>query len=90
MRDQSLWMGRLGFQIYLFNMNSDQNIRSVSAVKPVPMERVYLAVAKHLKDGIYNLDSINASEYSFIIVCRLQVSEEEFRVSWKSMFAPGE
>lgn len=41
--------GPSGVQIHLFNMNSDQNIRSVSVVKPVPMERVYLAVAKHLK-----------------------------------------
>ena len=40
-----------------------------------------------MSDGIYNLVSINATEYCVVIVCNIQVSEVEFDIAWKNMFA---
>jgi hypothetical protein len=48
---------------------------------------VYLAIAKHVRNGIYKFISVNASAYSFVIVCDVQVSDEEFSMAWKNKFA---
>ena len=79
--------GPPGVQIHLLNMNADVKLRSTHQVVPIPMEKVYLAVAKHVRDGLYRLVSINASQYSFVIVCDIQVSAEKFDEVWSNKFA---
>ena len=78
--------GPPGVSCHVLNMNVEGKIRSISETHPVPMEKVYLAVAKHVKDGIYRLISVSASEYSFILVCEVLVSDEEFMAVWKNKF----
>lgn len=73
--------------VHLLNMNADVDFRSIHGAFPVAMERVYISVARHVSDGIYKLVSVNASEYSFVIVCNIQVSVEEFNIAWKNMFS---
>jgi len=79
--------GPPGVDIILFNINTDTKPLSIRATSPVPMAKVYLAVAKHVKDGIYKLVSVNASAYSFVIVCEIVVSAEEFNVAWQNRFS---
>jgi hypothetical protein len=68
-------------------MNADVKIGSLSAVYPVSVEKAFLAVAKHVKDGLYKLVSVNASAYSFVVVCEVQVSADEFEAAWVNKFA---
>jgi hypothetical protein len=79
--------GPPGVSVHLLNMNADVKLRSTSQVIHVPMEKIYIAVAKHVRDGIYRLVSVNASEYSFVIVCQIEVSAEEFDAIWSNKFA---
>ena len=68
-------------------MNAHGKVRTISSRHPVSVEKAYLAVEKHVKDGIYKLISVNASAYSFVVVCDVQVSDEEFSMAWKNKFA---
>lgn len=79
--------GPPGVLVHLLNMNVDVKLRSNSQTFYVPMEMIYIAVARHVKDGIYKLVSINASAYCFVIVCEIQVSAEEFNIAWWNFLA---
>ena len=79
--------GPPGVSLHILNMNAHGNVRSISGVYSVSVEKAYLAVAKHVKEGIYKLISVNASAYSFVIVCDVQVSDEEFEATWINKFA---
>jgi hypothetical protein len=68
-------------------MNAHGNVRSISGVYSVSVEKTYLAVARHVKEGMYKLISVNASAYSFFVVCDAQVSDEEFEAAWINKFA---
>jgi hypothetical protein len=81
--------GPPGVSFHLLNMNLDVNFRSVHKVFRVPVEDLYTAVARHVRNGVYKLVSINASEYSFVVVCKIQVSAEEFDIAWKNIFSKG-
>lgn len=41
------------------------------------VDRVYVAMAKLVRDEILDIVSVNASAYSFTLVCIIKVSEEE-------------
>lgn len=89
--------GRLGFidgppniEIRIFNINSDVKLWNITASKPVSVDDLYLCVARHVHDKIYSLVSVNASAYSFTIVCKVNVTREEFDVAWKNMFSKRE
>jgi hypothetical protein len=73
--------------LHILNMNAHGEVRSISGVYSVSAEKAYLAVARHVKEGIYKLISVNASAYSFVVVCDVQVSDEEFEAAWINKFA---
>ena len=50
-------------------------------------ETLYLSVARHVNDGTYSPISINASAYSFVLVCRIEVGREEFGIAFNNMFS---
>ena len=79
--------GPPGVSMHIINMNAHGKVRTISSGHPVSVEKAYLAVEKHVKDGIYKLISVNASAYSFVVVCDVQVSDEEFSMAWKNKFA---
>ena len=80
--------GPPGVTIWFINTNVDVKFLFSRSVTPVSVEKVYLAVAKHVKDGIYKIVSVNASEYSFVLVCEILVTKEEFEDRWTNKFAP--
>lgn len=84
---QGVTDGPPSIEIRMFNVNSNINIRMITKSSPVSLEKLYLAVARHVHDGIYKLISINASSYTFIIVCQIQVSAEDFNIAWKNMYS---
>lgn len=86
--------GRQGFQdgppsieFRLFNVNADIDVVSITKSIPVRLEKLYLWVAKQVHDEIFSIVSINASAYSFTLVCAISVSADEFKTSFKNMFA---
>ena len=60
---------------------------SITKSIPVRLEKLYLWVAKQVHDEIFSIVSINASAYSFTLVCAISVSADEFKTSFKNMFA---
>ena len=70
----------------LFNINSDVNIGILMKDLPVSLEKLYVGIAKNVEQGIYSLVSVNASAYSFIVICAIRVSAEEFQRAWNSMY----
>lgn len=83
---QGLRDGPPSIELRLFNTNADIDVVSITKSIPVRLEKLYLWVAKQVHDGIFSLVSINASEYSFTLVCHIQVSAEEFKTAFQNMF----
>lgn len=71
----------------LINTNADTGLTMANKDFPVSLEKLYLGVAKCVQEGIYSLISINASRYSFVIVCAIQVSKESFFEACDSMYS---
>lgn len=79
--------GPPGIEVILHNMNANVQFRTLVSNLPVSVDKLYVEVAKHVHDGIYRLRSVNASAYSFVIVCDILVSVEEFEAVWHGKFA---
>lgn len=83
---QGFRTGPPSIDVKLINLNLDTKPFVISMMQPVSLEDLYLAVARHVHDGIYSLTSVSASSYSFVIVCEVLVSEKEYDVAVKNMF----
>jgi hypothetical protein len=66
------------------NMNTASNARTVRGPKHMTIDRLFVAVAKHIEQGLYKLISVNATEYAMVIVCSSEMSYEDFRAAWNA------
>ncbi len=71
-----------------FNVNSEMNVFNINQSTPIAIDILYAAVAKQVEKGIFSIISVNASPYSFTLVCQILVTKEKFDHSWKSLFSP--
>lgn len=80
--------GPPGIEVRFLSTNTEERLPKYTKTVYVSVEKVFLAVARHLHDGIYKPVNINVSAYSFTIVAFVRVSAEELDVAWKNMFMP--
>jgi hypothetical protein len=83
---QGLQDGPPSIEFRLFNVNADIDVVSITKSIPVRLEKLYLWVAKQVHDEVFSIISINASAYSFTLICNILVSADEFNTSFKNMF----
>ena len=50
-------------------MNIKSDLQTLRMWHPGPVEKVFVAVADHVKRDLYNITSVAASRHSFAIVC---------------------
>lgn len=74
-------------ELRFFNINLEINI--IGRVDEVTgsLDKLYLAVARMVHEGVFKLWSINAGGYSFTIVCQIMVFVKEFDTAWKNKLA---
>lgn len=59
------------------NWNVGAGFKSLRASIPLPVDKLFVAVAEHVRDGHYSIVSINASTYSFVIICNSELPHNE-------------
>ena len=79
------YSGPPSIDVIWHNMNSASSFRNVRGPKHTTMDKLFVAVAKHVEEGLYTLISVNATAYAFVIVCASDVSSEDFRAAWSQM-----
>lgn len=78
--------GPPSIEIRLFNVDARVNVLNINQSTPLSIDALYTAVSKQVEKGIFSIISVNASQYSFTLVCQILVTKEEFDLSWKNLF----
>src|SRR5277367_927547 len=67
------------------NQTASSTFRSSRCSFNASVDDVFLEIAKHVRDGVYNIVSICASAYSFAIICKTDKTQEEIHEAWARM-----
>jgi hypothetical protein len=68
-----------------FNVANNPTWRSLHAPVNCPIDDLLCAIAVHIKEGLYSIDSLNASAYSLTVVVKSVGPQEEFRKKIREM-----
>ncbi|KAK0103144.1 hypothetical protein ONS95_014944 [Cadophora gregata] len=79
--------GLPSIQASWFNISSTGTWRSVHAPIHCPIDDLLCAVISHVKDGLYTIESLNASTYSLTVVCSSSQSTADFHHTISTMRA---
>jgi hypothetical protein len=67
--------------------SSDTAFTSLRASLSLPVDKVFVAVAEHVRDGHYSIVSINVSAYSFVIICNSELTPSELGKLHRNMYS---
>lgn len=67
------------------NLHCKSSIRTIRGPKDMTVNQLFVAVAKHVKDGLYELISVDATAYAFIVICSSEKDSEECNAAWTKM-----
>jgi hypothetical protein len=72
------WQGPPSVNIIWHNMNACSDFKTTRAAFATTVDKVFLEVANHIRDGVYSIINVSASAYSFAIICQSEKTREEF------------
>ncbi|PYI00604.1 hypothetical protein BO78DRAFT_401945 [Aspergillus sclerotiicarbonarius CBS 121057] len=58
------------------NLNLNATFLITSTSFPPPVDQVFVAVADHVRDKAYTIESVNTSPYDMTVVCRSNLTQE--------------
>ena len=70
-----------------WHSNSGNGFRSLRASVALPVDKIFVAVAEHVRDGHYSIMSINASAYTFVVICTPELTQSELGKLHRKMVA---
>ena len=65
----------------------DGHWRALNSALNCSIDKALCEVALHVQQGVYTIESLNASAYSLTIVCRSSATSYDFRVAIRTMKA---
>ena len=70
-----------------WHSKSGNGFKSLRASIPLPVDKIFVSVAEHVRDGHYSIISINVSAYMFVIVCNSELTQSELGKLYREMVA---
>jgi hypothetical protein len=79
------WLGPPAVDVIWHNLNALSDFRTTRAPFVTTVDKVFVEIANHIRDGVYSIVSVSASAYSFTIICDTKKTSAEFREALKQM-----